>query len=45
VECPDTLFPTQSTSFLMKATEYTERGPDDPESADNGDIQMQYSTD
>jgi hypothetical protein len=29
----------------MKATEYRERGPDDPESADNGDIQMEYSTD
>jgi len=29
----------------MTATEYTERGPDDPESADNGDIQMEYATD
>jgi hypothetical protein len=29
----------------MKATENRERGPDDPVSADNGDIQMEYSTD
>jgi hypothetical protein len=29
----------------MKATEYRERGPDDPESTDNGDMQMEYSTD
>jgi hypothetical protein len=29
----------------MKATEYREWGPDDPETADNGDIQMEYSTD
>jgi len=29
----------------MTATEYRERGPDDPESADNGDMQMGYSTD
>ena len=45
VVCPDTLFPTHSTSFLMTAIEYRERGPDDPESANNGDIKMEYSTD
>jgi hypothetical protein len=26
---------------LMKAPEYRERGPDEPESADNGDFQIQ----
>jgi hypothetical protein len=45
VLCPDTLFPTQSTSSFMKAPEYRERGPDEPESADNGDIQIEYSSD
>jgi hypothetical protein len=29
----------------MTAIEYRERGPDDPESANNGDIKMEYSTD
>jgi hypothetical protein len=29
----------------MKTPENTEEGPDDPEPADGGDIQMEYSSD
>jgi hypothetical protein len=33
-----------STSSAMKNPENTEEDPDDPEPADEGDIQMEYSS-
>jgi hypothetical protein len=41
VVSPDALSPTPSTSS-MKTPEVTEEDHDDPEPADEGDIQMQY---
>jgi len=37
------LFPTPPTVSAMMTPEYTE--PDDPESADEGDLQMEYCCD
>jgi hypothetical protein len=42
-ETADCLFPTPSTSSAMKTT--TDREPDDPESGDKRDIQMEYCCD
>jgi hypothetical protein len=39
----DPLSPNPSTSSAMKTPENTEADPDDPEPADEGDIQMEYS--
>jgi hypothetical protein len=39
----DPLSPTPSTSSARKTPENTEEDPDDPESIDEGDIQMEYS--
>jgi len=38
------LSPTPSTSSAMKTPDNTEADPDDPEPADAGDIQMEYSS-
>ena len=40
VVSPDPLSPTPSTSSAMKTPEKTEEDPDDPEPADERDIQM-----
>jgi hypothetical protein len=45
VVSPDPLSPTPSTSSATKIPEHTEEDPDDPELADAGDIQMEYSSD
>jgi hypothetical protein len=42
---PDPLSTIPSTSSAMKTPENTEKGPDDPEPADEGDIQMEHSSD
>jgi hypothetical protein len=39
------LSPTPSTFSEVKTPENTEEDPDDPEPADEGDIQMEYSSD
>ena len=41
----DLLFPTPSTLSTMKTPENTEEDPDDPQPADEWDIQMEYSSD
>ena len=45
VASPDPLFPILSTSSTIKASKNTEQDPDDPEPADEEDIQMEYSSD
>jgi hypothetical protein len=45
VASPDPLSPIPSTSSMMKASKKTEQDPDDPEPADEEDIQMEYSSD
>jgi len=45
VVSPDPLSPTPSTSSTMKTPKNTEEGPNDPEPADEGDIQMECSSD
>ena len=45
VVCPDPLSPTPSTSSAMRTPENTEEDPDDLKPADEGDIQMEYSSD
>jgi hypothetical protein len=42
---PDPLSPASSTSSAVKTPESTEEDSDDPEPADEGDIQMDYSSD
>ena len=42
---PDSLFPTPSTLSAMKTPENTEEDHDDPQPADEGDIQMEYFSD
>jgi hypothetical protein len=44
VSC-DHLSLTPSTFPAMKTPQNTEEDPDDPEPADKGDIQMEYSSD
>jgi hypothetical protein len=44
LESPDPLSPTPSTYLAMKTPEKTE-DPDEPEPADEGYIQMEYSSD
>jgi hypothetical protein len=41
VESPDPLSPTPSPSSTMKASKNTEEAPDDPEPADEEDIQTE----
>ena len=41
----DPLSPTPSYSSVVNATENTEGEPDDPEWADEGNAQMEYSSD
>lgn len=41
----DTLFPTPTTSSVMKTPENRDQNPDDPEPAGEGDVQMEYSSD
>jgi hypothetical protein len=41
----DHLSPTPSTSAVIKTPKNTEENPGDPEAADEGDIQMEYSSD
>jgi hypothetical protein len=45
VIAPDLLSPTPSTSSAMNTPESREEDSDDPEPADEGDIQMEYSSD
>jgi hypothetical protein len=45
VVSPNPLSPTPSTSSAIKTPESTEEDPDDPEPADDGDIQMEYCCD
>jgi len=42
---PDPLLPTPSTLSAMKTPENTEEDHDNPQPADEGDIQMEYSSD
>jgi len=42
VVSPDTLSPAPSTSSAMKIPQNTEKGPDNPEPADEVAIQMKY---
>jgi hypothetical protein len=42
---PSPLFPTPSASSAMKTPENIAEDPDDPGPADEGDIQMEYSSD
>jgi hypothetical protein len=42
---PDPLYPTPSIPSNMKTPENTEDDPDDPQPAEEGDIQMEYSFD
>ena len=39
---PDFLFHTPSTLSTMKNPENTEQDPNDPETTDDGNIQMEY---
>ena len=41
---PDTSSPDPSTSLAMKTQENTDDDPEDPEPADGGDTQMEYSS-
>ena len=41
---PDPVSSTPSTSSAMKTPENAEEDADDPEPADEGDIQMEYSS-
>jgi hypothetical protein len=41
----DTLSPTTSTYSARKTPENTEEDPDDPQPADDGGIQIKYSSD
>jgi len=41
---PDTLSPTPSTSSAIRTPTNTEEDFDDPEPADKGDIQIEYSS-
>jgi len=41
----DLMSPIQSVSSVMKTPDDTEENPDDPESAEERDTQMQYSSD
>jgi hypothetical protein len=41
VVSPDPLSPTPSTSSAVKTPKNTEENPDDPELADEGNIQME----
>ena len=45
VVSPDTLSHTPSTSSAIKAPENIEEDSDDPQSANEGDIQAEYSSD
>jgi hypothetical protein len=45
VVSPDHISPNPSISSAMKTQENTEVGSDDPESADEGDIKMEYNSD
>jgi len=45
VVTPDPFSPTASSSSAMKIPENTEEEPNDFEPVDNGDIQMEYSSD
>jgi hypothetical protein len=45
VVCPNPLSPTPSISSAMRTPENTEEDPDDLKSADEGDIQIDYSSD
>jgi len=45
VVSPHPLSPTSSTFSALKTLELTEEEPDDPEQADDEDIQMEYSSD
>ena len=42
---PDPLSPTPSIPSNIKTPENTEDNPDDPQPAEGGDIQMEYSFD
>jgi hypothetical protein len=42
---PGPLPPTPSTSSVVKTPDNTEKDCDDPEPADEGDIQMEYTSD
>jgi len=42
---PDSLFPNPSTLSAMKTPENTEEDHDDPQPADEGDIQKEYFSD
>jgi len=44
VVSPDHLSPTLSTSSTIKTPSKTEEDPDDPDPADEGDIQVEYSS-
>jgi hypothetical protein len=44
VVSPDHLSPAPSTSSAVKTPEHKEKGPDDLEPADVGDIQTEYSS-
>jgi hypothetical protein len=45
VVSPDPLFPTPPTPSAMRNPENAEEDPDGPEPADEGNIQMEYSSD
>jgi len=45
VVLPHPLSPDPSTSLAMKTRENTDNDPEDPEPADGGDTQMEYSSD
>jgi len=45
VVLPNFLSPTPSTSSTIETPKSTQQDPDDPEPADEGDIQMEYSSD
>jgi hypothetical protein len=45
VVSPDPSSPTPWISSTMKMPENEEQDPEDPESAEEGDIQMEYSSD
>jgi hypothetical protein len=45
VASPNLFSPTPSNSSAMKTPQNTEEDPDNPEPADEGDIQTEYSSD
>jgi hypothetical protein len=45
VVSPISLSPTPSYSSAVKTSENTKQNPDDPELTDEGNIQMEYSSD